>query len=96
MKGISPRFFELDGLHGLLRGWFSVFCRWRDSRDFSNWGAVHHVMARGVGGKQLFNAKEDHESFLYWLEKVSGVSESAGINRLGNENERVLQRKPSQ
>jgi hypothetical protein len=25
-----------------------------------------------------------------------GVSESAGINRLGIENERVLQRKPSQ
>lgn len=29
-------------------------------------------------------------------EFVSGVGESAGINRLGIENERVLQRKPSQ
>ena len=33
-------------------------------------GAVYHVMARGDGGKQIFIRKEDHESFLYWLEKV--------------------------
>jgi putative transposase len=35
-------------------------------------GAVYHVMARGDGGKQIFIRKEDHESFLYWLEKVCG------------------------
>lgn len=35
-------------------------------------GAVYHVMARGDGGKQIFIQKEDHESFLYWLEKVCG------------------------
>ena len=28
------------------------------------------MMARGDGGKQLFIGKEDHESFLYWLERV--------------------------
>lgn len=30
------------------------------------------MMARGDGGKPLFIQKEDHESFLYWLEKVCG------------------------
>jgi len=35
-------------------------------------GAVYHVMARGDGGKPLFLQKEDHESFLYWLEKICG------------------------
>jgi putative transposase len=35
-------------------------------------GAVYHVMARGDGGKQIFVLKEDHESFLYWLEKTCG------------------------
>ncbi len=35
-------------------------------------GAVCHVMARGDGGKQLFCTREDHESFLHWLEKVCG------------------------
>jgi putative transposase len=35
-------------------------------------GAVYHVMARGDGGKQLFIQKEDHESFLVWLERVCG------------------------
>lgn len=29
-------------------------------------------MARGDGGKMIFNGKEDHESFLYWLERVCG------------------------
>jgi putative transposase len=33
-------------------------------------GAVYHVMARGDGGKQIFVGKDDHESFLYWLERV--------------------------
>lgn len=35
-------------------------------------GAVYHVMARGDGGKPLFLQEEDHESFLYWLEKICG------------------------
>ena len=35
-------------------------------------GAVYHVMARGDGGKQIFTEKEDHESFLHWLERVCG------------------------
>lgn len=29
-------------------------------------------MARGDGGKSIFNGREDHESFLYWLERVCG------------------------
>jgi len=33
-------------------------------------GAVYHVMARGDGGKLLFIGREDHESFLYWLDRV--------------------------
>jgi putative transposase len=33
-------------------------------------GAVYHVMARGDGGKGIFVRKEDHESFLHWLERV--------------------------
>ena len=33
-------------------------------------GAVYHVMARGDGGKPLFISKDDHESFVYWLERV--------------------------
>ncbi len=33
-------------------------------------GAVYHVMARGDGGKPIFVGKDDHESFLYWLERV--------------------------
>lgn len=33
-------------------------------------GAVYHVMARGDGGKQVFEGEDDHESFLYWLERV--------------------------
>lgn len=33
-------------------------------------GAVYHVMARGDGGKRIFIGKEDHESFLHWLERV--------------------------
>lgn len=33
-------------------------------------GAVYHVMARGDGGKRIFVGKQDHESFLYWLERV--------------------------
>ena len=33
-------------------------------------GAVYHVMARGDGGKSIFLEKEDHESFLHWLERV--------------------------
>lgn len=33
-------------------------------------GAVYHVMARGDGGKRIFVGKDDHESFLYWLERV--------------------------
>lgn len=33
-------------------------------------GALYHVMARGDGGKQIFIRKEDHEPFLYWLERV--------------------------
>jgi putative transposase len=33
-------------------------------------GAVYHVMARGDGGKRIFAGKEDHESFLHWLERV--------------------------
>ena len=32
--------------------------------------AVYHVMARGDGGKRIFVGKDDHESFLYWLERV--------------------------
>jgi putative transposase len=32
--------------------------------------AVYHVMARGDGGKTIFEGKEDHQSFLYWLERV--------------------------
>ena len=35
-------------------------------------GAVYHVMAHGDGEKQIFIRKEDHELFLYWLEKVCG------------------------
>lgn len=35
-------------------------------------GAVYHVMARGDGGKPIFIGREDHESFLYWLERVCG------------------------
>ena len=35
-------------------------------------GAVYHVMARGDGGKMVFNGREDHESFLHWLERVCG------------------------
>jgi REP element-mobilizing transposase RayT len=35
-------------------------------------GAVYHVMARGDGGKRIFIGQEDHESFLYWLERVCG------------------------
>jgi putative transposase len=35
-------------------------------------GAVYHLMARGDGGKQIFIDQEDHESFLFWLEKVCG------------------------
>ena len=35
-------------------------------------GAAYHLMARGDGGKQLFIQKADHESFLYWLERVCG------------------------
>ena len=35
-------------------------------------GAVYHVMARGDGGKPLFIGKDDHESFVYWLERVCG------------------------
>ena len=27
-------------------------------------------MARGDGGKRIFAGKEDHESFLHWLERV--------------------------
>ena len=27
-------------------------------------------MARGDGGKRVFLGREDHESFLYWLEQV--------------------------
>jgi putative transposase len=33
-------------------------------------GAVYHVMARGDGGKRIFIGREDHESFLHWLERV--------------------------
>lgn len=33
-------------------------------------GAVYHVMARGDGGKRIFEGEDDHESFLYWLEQV--------------------------
>ena len=33
-------------------------------------GAVYHVMARGDGGKRIFVSKQDHESFLYWMERV--------------------------
>lgn len=33
-------------------------------------GAVCHVMVRGDGGKRIFEQKEVHESFLYWLELV--------------------------
>jgi len=35
-------------------------------------GAVYHVMTRGDGGKEIFIGQEDHESFLYWLERVCG------------------------
>ena len=37
---------------------------------FEYLGAVYHVMARGDGGKPIFVGKDDHESFLYWLERV--------------------------
>lgn len=30
------------------------------------------MMARGDGGKTIFSGREDHESFLYWLERVCG------------------------
>ena len=66
-------------------------------------------MARGDGGKAIFENDEDRKSFLYRLGQVcgshgwrihawvliNGVRESAGINRLGIENERVLQRTTS-
>ena len=32
-------------------------------------GAVYHVMAGGDGGKRIFVGKEDHGSFLRWLER---------------------------
>ena len=35
-------------------------------------GAVYHMMARGDGGKQLLLGKDDHGSFLHWLEQVCG------------------------
>jgi len=35
-------------------------------------GAVYHIMARGDGGKCIFPGKEDHGSFLHWLEQVCG------------------------
>ena len=35
-------------------------------------GAVYHIMARGDGGKCIFPGKEDHLSFLHWLEQVCG------------------------
>jgi REP element-mobilizing transposase RayT len=38
-------------------------------------GACYHVMARGDGGKMIFEGKEDAESFLYWL---SALHESHG------------------
>ena len=30
-------------------------------------GAVYHVMARGDGGKRIFESKEDHSVFVAWL-----------------------------
>ena len=53
-------------------------------------GAVYHVMARGDGGKQIFIRKEDHESFLYWLEKgdrrkVICAAIAKGRTAVGNE-----------
>ena len=35
-------------------------------------GAVYHVMARGDGGKMIFEGSEDHESFLHWMGRACG------------------------
>jgi putative transposase len=32
--------------------------------------AVYHVMARGDGGKTIFEGLDDHESFIHWLEQT--------------------------
>ncbi len=33
-------------------------------------GAVHHVMARGIGGRALFEDDHDRQQFLAWLERM--------------------------
>jgi putative transposase len=43
--------------------WAPAFRPWRGNRDSS-------IRARGDGGKRIFVGKDDHESFLYWLERV--------------------------
>ena len=35
-------------------------------------GAVHHMMARGDGGKRIIPGKEDHLSFLQRPEQLCG------------------------
>jgi|GEM_PF-1703217 len=36
-------------------------------------GAVYHVMARGDGGKAIFDDDDDRKAFLFRLGKVRGV-----------------------
>ena len=35
-------------------------------------GAVYHVMARGDGGKPIFESDDDQKAFLYRLGQVCG------------------------
>jgi hypothetical protein len=61
----------------------------------------HHLFLAMGNGDFCFNAllRRACPTFLNPFIRnafVFGVRESAGINRLGIENERVLQRKPSQ
>jgi hypothetical protein len=65
---------------------------WRAKPRFEYSCAVYHVMARGGGGKPIFVGKDDHESFLYWLERVAErlamghpASMSQHVNRMRKE-----------
>ena len=67
----------------------------RGFADFQRLGHPRAALAHFAGeelGEQAAGALE----LAADLTEVNGVSESAGINRLETENERVLQRKPSQ
>ncbi len=68
-SGVSPRVATNEDCRGSGNGREAGMAR---PMGFQYPGAVYHVMARGDGGKMVFETDDDRLVFLKWLEETCG------------------------